>query len=422
MALLLGAIADDYTGGSDLAGMMRERGVRTVMLFGVPDATEVEAIRGRYEAVVLCLKSRSIPPEEACAQSLDALRALQSFGARQIQFKYCSTFDSTPRGNIGPVTNTLLEAMQVASTVAVPALPVNKRTQYLGNLFVGSELLSESPMRHHPLNPMTESNLVRHLQAQTTRKVRLIDWHTVQLGPDAIRDGIGAHAISLVDVLTDADLGRIAEAVVDLPLITGGSGLGMALPYVWRQRRLLDEVSAASREPAAPGGTLVLSGSCSAATLSQLAALEEAGVSSVAMNTHHLLTDWHSESERLSSAARTSLRTAGVAVVRSSEAPASRMESEHLSAMIERCFGAVARTLAEESAVTRVIVAGGETSGAVVNALGIRALEITGTIDPGVPSLKTLTGRPLWLALKSGNFGAPDFFVKTMRYWDAPST
>jgi uncharacterized protein YgbK (DUF1537 family) len=420
---LFGAIADDYTGGSDLAGRLRERGVRTVQLFGIPSAEDVEAIAGRYEAVVLCLKSRSIDPADARAQSLSALTVLRDFGARQIHFKYCSTFDSTVCGNIGPVTDALLGALSTTFTIAVPALPGNGRTQYLGYLFVGGELLSESPLRHHPLNPMTDSNLVRHLQAQTRRRVGLIELQTVARGPEAIRvridtlrsDGI---EIALVDAISDFDLEQIAEAVLDLPLITGGSGLGMALPRLWRNQGLLPAHDVETPAQPGPGGTLILSGSCSAATLRQLSVLEEAGYQSIAMDTQTVVEDPDAEAQRLSQASADALASVGIAIVRSSAPVAARAAGEETSHAIEQSFGALAKRLIESNVITRLIVAGGETSGAVVNALGIRAVEVTGTIDPGVPGLRTLSGRPLWLALKSGNFGAPDFFQKTMCYWE----
>jgi 3-dehydrotetronate 4-kinase len=403
---LLGAIADDYTGGSDLAGMLRERGVRTVQLFGIPE--DLGVAEG-YQAVVLCLKSRSIAAPEACDQSLAALEALGRLGARQIQFKYCSTFDSTERGNIGPVTDALMEAMGVESTIAVPALPVNGRTQYLGHLFVGSQLLSDSPMRNHPLNPMTDSNLVRHLQAQTKRRVGLIDLHTLRRGAAAAEPGI-----ALVDAISEADLDTIAEAFVDLPLITGGSGLGMALPRVWRNRGLLSGSGKLQTEPALPGRTLILSGSCSAATLKQLDELENAGYSSVRVDVARLMENAPAELDRLV----TACANTDVAAVRSSAPASERVPDEQASTAIEALFGQLAKHLVESRGVTSIIVAGGETSGAVVNALGIKAVEILDTIDPGVPALKALGNRPLRLALKSGNFGAPDFFLKTMRKWN----
>lgn len=398
-SVLFAAIADDFTGGSDLAGMLFEQGVRTALLFGAADLPE-----SGYDAAVVCLKTRSIPAADARRQTRVALERIVAAGVRQVQFKYCSTFDSTPAGNIGPVIDELMSAMDVAYTVAVPALPVNGRTQYLGHLFVNGQLLSESPMRHHPLNPMEDSNLVRWLQRQTSRKIGLIPLNSVRTGaftqPEAVE-------IALVDAVADEDLHSIAEAVCDLPLITGGSGLGMKLPQVWRQRGLLTQQSAVTAaEPPRPG-TLILAGSCSAATLQQLDALEQSGVSAIRVDVPAL---GPAEITRLERAARTNLDTNGVAAIRSS-APAGE-RATGAEAAIEKAFADLARRLAPS--VGTLIVAGGETSGAVIEALEIRAVELTRIIDPGVPMLRTLYGDRLSLALKSGNFGSRDFFAKAM--------
>jgi uncharacterized protein YgbK (DUF1537 family) len=256
---------------------------------------------------------------------------------------------------------------------------------------------------------MTDSNLVRHLQAQTTRRVGLIDLHTLRRGAAAVQPGI-----ALVDAISEEDLHLVAEAFVDLPLITGGSGLGMALPRVWRERGLLSGAGELPVHPAPAGRTLILSGSCSAATLKQLDELERAGHSPIRVDVWNLMQNPAAELDRLEAACA----NADVACVRSS-APASERESgEPVSAAIEALFGQLAKRLVEAGGVTRIIVAGGETSGAVVNALRIKAVEILETIDPGVPALKALGSKPLRLALKSGNFGAPDFFLKTMRKWN----
>lgn len=392
------AIADDFTGGSDLAGMLFGQGVRTVQTFGVPGAEEVGLI-GRYEAVVVSLKTRSVEAGEAVEESLRAWRALEGLRPRQWQFKYCSTFDSTPRGNIGPVAAALMDAMGVGFTIAVPALPVNGRTQYNGHLFVLGELLSESPMRAHPLNPMTDANLVRWLQLQTSKQVGLIPWSVVARGAEAVRakarelerEGVG---MALVDAITDEDMARIAEAFADAALVTGGSGLAVHLPRLWGVER-----GAAVEEEPMAGRTLVLSGSCSRATLEQLAALRETGAS--------VLPYAASREE-----AEAALERDGFVAIASSAAPEGRTPGAERE--IEWKMAEWARQMVSECGVRRVIVAGGETSGAVVEALGVRAVELTGILDPGVPSLRTLGGEPLALALKSGNFGSRDFFRKAM--------
>ncbi|MCC6586591.1 MAG: four-carbon acid sugar kinase family protein [Bryobacterales bacterium] len=379
--------------------MLFEQGVRIALLFGIG---EVPA-QG-YEAAVVCLKTRSAPVEESRRLSRKALERLRSAGARQIQFKYCSTFDSTPKGNIGPVTDELMTALDTSFTIAVPALPVNGRTQYLGHLFVNGLLLSDSPLRTHPLNPMTDSNLVRWLQLQTHRRVGLIGLDAVRSGRLEAPEGV---AIALVDAIADQDLEAIARAFVDLPLITGGSGLAIKLPTVWRERGWLEATSAAGLRVSSRPGALILSGSCSAATLGQLDAWKQAGGKVISMNVQAL---GSGEIDALERAALAAIDSEGVALIASSAAPAYRVPEA--SAAIERAFGDLARRLTPRAG--KVIVAGGETAGAVVEALDIKAVELTAILDPGVPALRSLDERRLGMALKSGNFGSRDFFRKAV--------
>ncbi|HYO83829.1 MAG TPA: 3-oxo-tetronate kinase [Bryobacteraceae bacterium] len=402
--LRLGAIADDFTGGSDMAGMLASRGVRTVQTFGVPSA-ETRQLAANAEAIVVSLKSRSITAADAVHVSLQALDWLRELDPKQVQFKYCSTFDSTHEGNIGPVTSALMSALGVPFTIAVPALPVNGRTQYMGHLFVNGIPLSESPMRHHPLNPMTDSNLVRHLQLQTDRRVGLIDWHSLQRPERSAPDA----EIAFVDALDSADLDRIAARYASaLPLLTGGSGITQALPAMWRQDygwlpRQQDE------RRLQPGRALLLAGSCSVATLGQIDAWKNAGGVAEAMRLDRLGPE---EVERLSDFCNSSARP----VLIYSSAPSSqRYGSPHA---IEQAFGELARRL--RTGYDVMVVAGGETSGAVVEALNVRAVEIGPEIDPGVPALYALGSEPrLRLALKSGNFGGVDFFANACRALNA---
>lgn len=395
--------------------MLAERGVRTVQFFGVPSPEMVASVQGKCQAIVACLKSRSIDPREAQDLSLQALDALRVLAPKQWQFKYCSTFDSTAQGNIGPVTEVLLDRLEQRFTVAVPALPINGRTQYLGYLFVGRELLSESPMRHHPLNPMTDSNLVRHLQLQTKRPVGLVDLTAVRSGhlAESLDASAQSVSIALVDALDDSDLARIADATADFPLITGGSGLAMHLPAVWRERGWLQQKAGEpvrSSAAAAPvkRGALILSGSCSAATLRQLDSLRNAGCQILPLNLDDL--------DNTAAQAARVIEQEGWAAISSSAAADQRYPHQY-AGRIEQAFGKLAEKLVTGHGIRQLIVAGGETSGAVVGALGVKAVEITGTIDPGVPSLRTLDDRDLALALKSGNFGSTDFFEKTLRSW-----
>jgi uncharacterized protein YgbK (DUF1537 family) len=272
MSLLLGCIADDFTGATDLASMLVRHGMKTVQLIGVPDA---DAPVGDAQAVVVALKSRTIPAADAVRQSLAALQWLRAQGAEQILFKYCSTFDSTERGNIGPVSEALLEALGTDLTIACPALPENGRSIYQGHLFVGDKLLSDTHMRHHPLTPMTDSNLVAVLQRQSRRPVGLVPYAVVEEGPDAIRahfarlrqDGVRQ---AIADAVSERHLRALGTAAADLALITGGSGIAMGLPANFRRSGQLDESAPADALPSVGGAAAVLAGSCSAATLGQI--------------------------------------------------------------------------------------------------------------------------------------------------------
>jgi 3-dehydrotetronate 4-kinase len=403
MNCLLAAVADDFTGGSDLAGMLRERGVRTLLLFGVPE--DAASWRGQYQAVVVCLKTRAAEPAEARRQSVAAVQALQPLWPRQILFKYCSTFDSTPRGNIGPVAEALLEATGANFTAHLPALPVNGRTQYLGHLFVNGELLNESPLRDHPLNPMTDPNLVRWLGLQTRQQVGLLPLKDVRGALRERAEDLQASGVTmaLVDAVENLDLDLAAEAFADLPLLCGGSGWGVALPAVWRRRGWLEEQTTTGAGDHASVPTAILAGSCSAMTLRQLRLFS---APQVAVDVPALQRDREAELARLLAVDARPL------VIRSSAEKAAQQEGA--APEIEWLFGELARRLVAERGVRRLIVAGGETSGAVVSALGVAAAEVTRVIAPGVPALRTMGETPLRLVLKSGNFGGEDFFAKAI--------
>src|SRR5689334_12285784 len=273
-SVLLGCIADDFTGATDLANNLVRTGMRVVQTIGVP----VAPLGDDVDAVVVALKSRTIPAAEAVAQSLAALAWLKSEGARQFYFKYCSTFDSTPRGNIGPVTEALMDALGTDFTIACPAFPENKRTLFKGYLFAGDALLNESGMQNHPLTPMTDPNLVRVLQAQVKRKVGLIDYTVVARGEAAIRARIAelrkaGAGIAIVDAISDDDLRRMGPALADMPLVTAGSGVAIGLP----QNFGIEPTPRASSLPRASGARAIVSGSCSVATNGQVAAFREAG-------------------------------------------------------------------------------------------------------------------------------------------------
>jgi 3-dehydrotetronate 4-kinase len=417
MSLLLGCIADDFTGATDLASMLVRHGMKTVQLIGVPER-DTEA--GDAEAVVVALKSRTIAAEDAIRQSLGALAWLRERGARQILFKYCSTFDSTERGNIGPVSEALLEALDADLTIACPALPENGRSIYLGHLFVGEKLLADTHMRHHPLTPMTDSNLVAVLQRQSRAPVGLLPYAVVDRGPDAIR----AHLAELrrqgirqaiADAVSERHLIDLGTATADLALITGGSGIAMGLPTSFRRRGLLAESGEADALPRVAGAEAILAGSCSAATLGQIEQHKRAGRPALALDPM-ALAEGRDEAARALAFAEE--QQGGAPVLISSSAPPEevarvqeRLGRERAGALVEDAMAQIARGLVGQG-VRRLVVAGGETAGAVVDALGVKALKIGPPIDPGVPWTLSLGEPALLLALKSGNFGAPDFFIK----------
>jgi uncharacterized protein YgbK (DUF1537 family) len=407
--MLLGCIADDFTGATDMALMLSRNGLETVQTIGTPAGAMPKA-----EAVVIALKSRTIPAKEAVDLSLEALRALQTAGAKQIFFKYCSTFDSTAKGNIGPVADALLDALGADFTIACPAFPANARTIFRGYLFVGDVLLSESGMRNHPLTPMTDANLVRVLQAQTKHKVGLVPYTTVEQGAAAIRASFAAlrangvrHAI--VDATSDAHLRAIGTACAELKLVTGGSGVAMGLPAN------LKSAAAAAKTGALPridGTAAVIAGSCSEATLGQIAAMAERHPA-LALDPLSLGAD---AADKAIAWAKPKLAQGPVLIYAS--APPDKVAQVHAKlgreqsgALIEQTLARIAQGLVD-SGVRRLVVAGGETSGAVVAKLGVTALRIGPEIAPGVPWTASIGDRPMLLALKSGNFGARDFFLK----------
>ena len=412
--LKLGCIADDFTGATDLANNLVRSGMRVVQTIGVPEAP----LQAEVDAVVVALKSRTIPAAEAIAQSLDALRWLQAQGAEQIYFKYCSTFDSTPEGNIGPVTEALMDALGTDFTIATPAFPDNGRTVFKGYLFAGAVLLNESGMQNHPLTPMTDPNLVRVLQAQTRRPVGLIDHTVVSRGPDAIRARIAALraegvGVAIVDATCNDDLLRLGLALRELPLVTAGSGVAIGLPTNWG----IAPSSTASALPPAQGLRAIVSGSCSLATNRQVAHFQAQGGAALALDPLQLGGDTAALVRDVLAWAQPRLAR-GPVLVYSTAAPEAvqaiqaRLGVAEAGALVEHALASVARALAE-AGVQQLVVAGGETSGACVQALGIGQLQIGAQIDPGVPWCHAQgAAGPLHLALKSGNFGSDDFFSK----------
>ena len=414
MTVLLGAIADDFTGATDLCNTLVRRGMRTVQLIDVPEpGTEI----AEAEAVVVALKSRTIPAADAIDKSLAALAWLQNAGARQILFKYCSTFNSTDQGNIGPVAEALMEALGTDFTLFCPAFPEAGRTIYRGYLFVGDVLLSKSGMRDHPLTPMRDPSLVRVLQRQCRGQVGLVPEYDVARGPEAIRDAFSSlrqadfrHAI--VDAIEDRHLEAIGEAAADFPLITGGSGIALGLPENFRRQGLLGDDAADALPPVA-GAAVVLSGSCSEATRAQVAYMRERAplftIDPIAAAGRDIAEE---------ALAWATPRLGDRPVLISATAPPEEVAAiqevlgrERAGALVEAILAEIAGGLVARG-VRRLVIAGGETAGAIVQALGVTGLRIGRQIDPGVPWTMSLGEPALALALKSGNFGAPDFFLR----------
>ena len=424
---LLGCVADDFTGATDLANMLVRGGMRTVQTIGVPASNDAV----QADALVVALKSRTIPAADAVAQSLAALDWLRAQGCRQFFFKYCSTFDSTDAGNIGPVTDALLDALSAevgatAFTIACPAFPENGRTIYRGYLFVGDTLLNESGMENHPLTPMRDANLVRVLQRQTGSKVGLVRYDTVAKGVSSVRDSLDALRgdgvrIAIADAVSDADLYVLGEACADLTLITGGSGVALGLPANFRRAGLLAEGNDAAQLPRVEGLSTVLAGSASKATNAQVAVWRETRPAFridplAAARGEPVIEQALAFAQPYLDKAEPVLiyATATPDEVKAVQRELGVNEAGHL---VESTLASIARGL-HERGVRKFVVAGGETSGAVVQALDVRTLRIGAQIDPGVPATATTDADPLALALKSGNFGTTDFFDKALRHLD----
>ena len=420
--ICLGCIADDFTGASDLANNLARAGMRVMQTIGVPALP----LSAEVDAVVVALKSRTITPPEAIAQSLAALNWLQRHGAQQIYFKYCSTFDSTAKGNIGPVTDALMNALGTNFTIATPAFPDNKRTVFKGYLFAGDVLLNESGMQNHPLTPMTDANLVRVLQAQTRRKVGLIDYAVVARGADAVKERIAGLksagvGIAIVDAISNDDLMRLGPALKAMPLVTGGSGVAIGLAQNFNVAP-----STASKLPKASGLQAVVSGSCSLATNAQVQAFINTGLPALAIDPLRMASGIDVAAEALAWAAPL-LQKGPVLMYSTAESAAVKdvqhqLGIEEAGALVERTLAAITKGLVALG-VRQLIVAGGETSGACVQALGITQMQIGPQIAPGVPwtycelSQSRLAGSKggIHMALKSGNFGGNDFFVDAFK-------
>ena len=417
--ILLGCIADDFTGATDLANNLVRAGMRVVQTIGVP----TQPLEAEVDAVVVSLKTRTIAAAQACAESLAALHWLQAQGAQQIYFKYCSTFDSTPQGNIGPVIDALMRALQTDFTIATPAFPDAGRTVFKGYLFVGASLLHESGMQDHPLTPMTDPSLVRVLAPQTSHQVGLIDYTVVAQGESAIRARIDALraegvAIAIVDAVSNADLLRLGAALSDMPLVTAGSGVAIGLPANFG----IAPNDRASALPHVDGLQAIVSGSCSRATNAQVAAFIATGAPALAIDPLRLQQGSSAIEQVIAEAlvfSQAHVAKGPVLVYSTAEPEALKHIQDQMGVhvagqLVEQTLARIAVGLVKQG-VGQLIVAGGETSGSVVQALGMTQLQIGAQIDPGVPwcaGKTAVSEKTLHITLKSGNFGTPDFFSK----------
>jgi uncharacterized protein YgbK (DUF1537 family) len=431
--LLYGAVADDDTGASDLAGMLAEQSLRTLLVIDLPEQNQFDEWSAGHHAVVMAEGTRNLRAHEARARTRSAIRLLKSRDPRAFQIKYCSTFDSTPEGNIGPTIDAALEELGEEFTVALPALPVNGRTTYRGYHFVHDRLLSDSPMREHPLTPMTEANLVRHLSLQTTRRVGLAPYESVEAGAVELKrrferlraDGV---SIAIVDCLTDAHVETVCRASADLRLVTGGSAFGQGLPNVWRERGWVEESDARTASLSSTDtegrGRLVVAGSCSTATRAQNRRFESQGAPAFRVEPRALLGEEFKrasvvESVRAHLAAGrdcllyTTDEPAGVARVQSWAAGAG-LDVQALGERLAYALADLVSEILEGVEAGGLVFAGGETSGALCRRLELGALRVGRNIEPGVPLCHSLGRYRLPVVLKSGNFGGEDFYTRAL--------
>ncbi|EGR0635216.1 membrane protein [Vibrio vulnificus] len=418
--MLLGVIADDFTGATDIAGFLVENGMRTVQLNGIPkQEVDISA-----DAVVISLKSRSCPVDEAINDSVAALKWLQANGCQQFYFKYCSTFDSTAEGNIGPVTDALLAELNEDFTIVCPALPVNGRTVYNGHLFVFQDLLSDSGMRNHPVTPMTDSSLIRMMDAQSQGSSGLVNFQVIEQGSQAVSERFETLKqqgvrYAVVDAFNADHLVTLGQAAKSLKLVTGGSGLAVGIAKNWAEL-LADQSDAKKAGNPTKAPTVVFSGSCSVMTNQQVAVYKQQAPH-FAIDVKACLTD-EAYSNHVFDWVMTNIDSEFAPLVyATAEATALKAIQEEFGAQasshaVEQFFSKLAIKL-QQHGVKNFIVAGGETSGVVTQSLAVTGFHIGPQIAPGVPWVKSIDGE-LSLALKSGNFGDERFFAKAQSLFE----
>jgi len=413
---MFGCIADDYTGAADLAGILARRGLRVIQCFGVPRDSSSFVDR-RFDVVIVALKTRSVAKAEAISQSLKAAEWLQSIGVTHFYFKYCSTFDSTAHGNIGPVAEALMESQSCKATLFCPAFPENGRSVYLGHLFVNGVLLNESDMQNHPLTPMTDASLPRLLSAQSNRTVGLLPWTDITQGVSRTESVIArlrsdGKALLVIDTLCEQDMAIVSEVVCDWKLTTGGSAFAGHLVDRWIEKGRMHRGQESETPITTDSRAAVLSGSCSAATREQIAFFssrfpaKKIDVVAASKDNHVLdeLISWiDAHADAKSILLYTTAEPSELAKIQKS------IGKDHAAMVAETVLAELANALVQRG-VRRFVIAGGETSGAIVNRLGIQSVRIGSEIAPGVPWVYSMNEPTIALALKSGNFGGRSFF------------
>jgi uncharacterized protein YgbK (DUF1537 family) len=420
---VFGAVADDDTGATDLAGMLADQGVDTVLIIDIAGEECFDCWASGYDAVIVGAGSRALAPREAYQRARHAIRLLERRAPRVIEIKYCSTFDSTPQGNIGPSIDAAMEELEERFTVALPALPVNGRTTYMGYHFVNGQLLSDSPMRAHPLTPMTNPNLVTHLQQQTSRRVGLAHYPVTPERIEAVR-AAGA-AIAILDCVSEADLESVCEAIAELRLITGSSAPAMELPRIWQRKGWWKPTGHCGHAPE-PGGSgiLIVAGSCSEATRAQNRWIEHRAVAGIQVDALRLAAA-EPDSEAIERAV-SALRAGDTCLLRTNSEPdeVARIRSRftdvnHMGLAISHTLAQMVREVFERQAPRGLVVAGGETAGAICRTLKFGALEVGCNIQPGIPLCLPLHAYRIPVILKSGNFGSQDFYLRAAEACEA---
>ena len=418
----LGIIGDDFTGSSDIANNLKKSGMQVSMYAGIPTLLPSEIKQEPTDAAVIALKTRTIPIEEAISESLKALSWLKDCGCEQFIFKYCSTFDSTKKGNIGPVTDAIMKELNTDFTIACPSFPDAGRTVYFGHMFVNGKPLNESGMENHPLTPMIDHNLVRWLNHQTKNNVGLIDFQTISKGADSVKERIetlktNGYKYAIVDTIKNDDFDIICNGVKDLPFLTGGSGIALGLPKIYKDRGLLSATN--FQIPKNNSNAIILSGSCSVATINQINIYKEKNPSlyvspDEVINNEDLVEkvfSWIKDNETIAPLVYSSSDTKTV------KEKQKQYGQELLANKIENFFELLSKKLVKDNFGT-FISAGGETSGAVIKGLGVQELKIGEEISNGVPALwspHSNGNKPISVTLKSGNFGQTDFFEKALK-------